>query len=141
MRWLKIMLVYNGLESLGRGFINLVRPTTFYLEPDAPRYAQDAVRVLAITYLALSLVQLGTWRVNDRRAVRTVALASLLFAAGVGVQAAAQGTGSTDAFHQAEVIGPLTLNNVALNVLWTAIYAGLLVRESRLATQGNVTSR
>lgn len=134
MRWLKVMLAYNGVESLLRGVANLVDPTMFYLQPDAPPYAMDAVRVLAITYLALGLIQLGAWRVQDRRAVRTVAGASLLFAAGVAIQVATQGSASTDVFHQAGVvIGPVTLSNLGLNVLWTVIYAGLLLRESRMA--------
>lgn len=134
MRGLKILLAINGVFFLVRGLINIVQPTAFYLQPDAPRYAMDAVRVLAITYLAFGLIQLGTWWVVDRRAVRIVAFASLLFAAGVAIQVATQGSASTDGFHQADVIGPLTLNNAAMNVLWTALYAGLLFRESRMPT-------
>lgn len=133
MRALKIMLAYNGVESVLRGVANLAVPTMFYLPSDAPRYAMDAVRVLAITYLALGVIQLGTWRMADRRAVRIVAAASMLFAAGVAVQVATQGSGSTDVFHQAGVVlGPVTLSNLGLNVLWTALYAGLLLREGRM---------
>ena len=134
MRWLKIMLAYNGVESLLRGLVNLATPTVFYLQPDAPGYAQDAVRVLAITYLALGVVQLSTWRVADRRAVRNVAFASMLFAAGVAIQVATQGSASTDVFHSpGVVVGPVTLSNLGLNVLWTVLYGGLLLRESRMA--------
>jgi hypothetical protein len=138
MRALKVMLAYNGVESVLRGLVNLLVPTLFYLEPNAPKYAEDAVRVLGITYLALGLIQLNTWRVPDRRAVRAVAYASLLFAAGVAVQAATQGSASADTFHQAGVVlGPVTLPNVGLNVLWTTLYAGLLVREDRQAHQAS----
>jgi hypothetical protein len=64
-----------------------------------------------------------------------VAFASMLFAAGVAVQVATQGSASTDVFHQAGVvIGPVILSNLGLNVLWTVLYAGLLIRESRMAT-------
>jgi hypothetical protein len=133
MLWLKMMLVYNGIESILRGGANLAAPTLFYLPGDAPAYAADAVRVLAITYLALGVIQLGSWRIGDRRAVRTVAWASMLFAAGVAVQVALQGPGSSDPFHQAGVVlGPITLSNLGLNVLWTVLYASLLVRESRI---------
>jgi len=135
MRALKIMLAYNGIESVLRGVVNLAVPTLFYLPKDAPGYAQDAVRVLAITYLALGVIQLGAWRMQERWAVRVIASASLLFAAGVAVQAATQVSGSTDAFHEAGVVlGPVVLPNVGINVLVTAIYAILLLRESRMAT-------
>ncbi len=66
MRALKVMLAYSGFEFVARGIVNYIQPTTFYLQADAPRYAQDAVRVLAITYLAFGLIHLGAWRVNDR---------------------------------------------------------------------------
>lgn len=132
---LKVMLAYSGLEFVARGIVNFVQPTTFYLQADAPRYAMDAVRVLAITFLVFGIVHLGAWRVNDRRAVRLVAMASMLFAAGAAVQAATQGSASTDLWHQAGVVlGPVILPNVGLNVLWTVIYAGLLIREARMAT-------
>jgi hypothetical protein len=133
MRALKILLAINAVFFLVRGLINVVQPTAFYLESDAPGYAMDAVRVLGITYLVLGLIQLGTWWVADRRAVGIVAFASLLFALGVAVQVATQGSASTDGFHQADVFGPLTLNNAAMNVLWAVLYAGLLLRESRMA--------
>jgi len=133
---LKVMLAYSGFEFVARGIVNFVQPTTFYLQADAPGYAMDAVRVLAITYLAFGLVHLGAWRVNDRRAVRLVAMASMLFAAGAAVQAATQSPASTDLWHQPGVVlGPVTLPNVGLNVLWTAIYAGLLLREGRAVTR------
>ena len=123
--WLKTALAVNGVFFLWRGSLDIVEPTSFYLQPDAPTYAMDAVRVLGITYLALGLIQLGTCRVADRRAAQIVAGASLLFAAGVAVQAATQGSASTDAFHQ------LSPGPAVENLLVAVLYAGLLLRESR----------
>lgn len=120
MRWLKIGLAVNGGFFLWRGFLNILQPTSFYLEPEAPKYAMDAIRVLGITYLALGLIQLGTWCVPDRRAVRIVAGASLLFAAGVFAQAATQGSASTDSFHQ------LSPGPAVENLLVAVLYGGLL---------------
>jgi hypothetical protein len=132
MHALNVMLAWNGFESIARGLVNLARPTIFYLPPEAPKYAQDTVRVLAITYLAVGVMQLGACRLKDRQAVRLVAGASMLFAAGVALQAATQGSGSSDVFHQSgERIGPVTLNNAWINVLWSTIYAVLLLREAR----------
>jgi len=80
--------------------------------------------------LALGVIQLGAWRLQERRAVRVIASASLLFAAGVAVQAMTQSPASTDAFHQAGVVlGPVILPNVGINALVTAIYAILLLRK------------
>jgi hypothetical protein len=59
MRLLKIMLAANGAVFLLRGSLNIVQPTSFYLESDAPTHGQDAVRILGITYLAVGLVHLG----------------------------------------------------------------------------------
>jgi hypothetical protein len=131
VRWLKVMLAVNGALFLWGGSLDILQPTSFYLEADAPVYAMDAIRVLGITYLALGLIQLGAWQVADRRAVRVVAGASLLFAAGVGVQAVTQGSASADAFHQ------LSPGPAAENLLVALLYAGLFAREIRLAaTQG-----
>jgi len=127
MRLLKIMLAVNGAVFLVRGFLNIVQPGSFYLEADAPTYAQDAIRVLGITYVTLGLIQLGMWWVRDRRAVRIVAGAALLFAAGVAIQAVTQRPGSSDAFHE------LALGSAAENALVVALYAALLFRERRQA--------
>lgn len=90
MRWLKTMLAVNGAVFLWRGSLDILQPTSFYFQSDAPVYAMDAVRILGITYVALGLIQLGVWPVTDRRAVRIVAGGSLVFAACVAVQAATQ---------------------------------------------------
>ncbi len=127
MRVLKVLLAINGAVFLWRGSLDLVQPTAFYLEPDAPKYAMDAVRVIGITYLAVGLIQLGMWRVTDRLAVRVVASASLLFGAGVAIQAVTQGSGSADAFHR------LAPGPAVENVLVALLYAALLYRESRTA--------
>jgi hypothetical protein len=125
IRLLKIALAVNGVVFLGRGSIDLVQPTSFYLQPDAPKYAMDAVRVLGVTYISLGLIQLGMWWAPDPRAVRIVASASLLFAAGVAAQAATQGSASTDPFHQ------LSPGPAAENLLVAVLYAGFLAWDAR----------
>jgi hypothetical protein len=125
---LKVLLAVNGVVFLWRGSLDLLQPTSFYLESDAPPYAIDAIRVLGITYVALGLIQLGMWRVSERLPLRIVAGASLLFAAGVAVQAATQGGTSGDAFHQSSP-GP-----AVENALVAVLYAVLLSRDLRTAT-------
>ncbi len=125
MRALKLLLAINGAVFLWRGFLDIVQPTDFYLESNAPKYALDAVRIIGITYLTVGLIQLGMWRVTDRLAVRVVAGASLLFGAAVAVQAATQGSGSADAFHR------LAPGPALENALVALLYAVLLYRESR----------
>jgi multisubunit Na+/H+ antiporter MnhG subunit len=120
---LKLLLTVNGAVFVVRGLINLVRPTSFYLEADAPAYAQDAVRVLGVTYATLGAVQLWMAVAGDRSAVRTVAGASMLFAAAVATQAALQRSGSADAFHR------LRLGAAAENGLVAGLYATLLSRQ------------
>jgi hypothetical protein len=123
MRALKTLLAVNGLVFLVRAFLNVFRPTFFYLESGAPEYARDAVRVLGITYGVVGFMQLGMWRVSDRRAVRVVSSGSLLFAAGVAVQASTQEGSSTARFYQ------MRLASAAENVAVAALYAVLLYRE------------
>ena len=123
MRALKTLLVINGLVFLLRALLNLFRPTSFYLESDAPAYAVDAVRVLGVTYGVLGLIQLGMWRVTDRRAVRIVSAASLLFATGIAAQASIQDTTSGDRFHQ------MRRASAAENLTLVGLYAYLLYRE------------
>jgi len=127
MRALKALLAINGVVFLWRGFLDIVQPTEFYLESDAPKYAMDAVRVIGITYVAVGLIQLGMWRVTDRLAVRVVASASMFFGAAVAVQAATQGSGSADAFHR------LAPGPAVENALVAILYAVLIYRESRAA--------
>ena len=126
--WLKIALAINGAIFLWRGSLDIAQPTSFYLQSDAPTYAMDAVRVLGVTYVALGLIQVGTWWVADRRAVRIIAGASLLFAAGVAVQAVTQGSASADSFHR------LSPGPAVENLVVAVLYAGLLLRERRMAT-------
>lgn len=129
MRWLRTALAINGAVFLLRASLNLVEPTNFYLQPDAPDYALDAVRVMGSAYLALGLIQLGMWLVRERMAIRVVAGASMLFAAAVFIQAMLQGVGSADAFHRLRP-GPAAENGlVALS------YAILLLSEDRATTE------
>ena len=128
MRWLKILLAINGVAFLAYAASNILLPTSYFLEADAPKTAVDAVRVVGIAYGALGLIQLGMWWVADRLALRIVAGASLLFCAGFAAQAALQGSASNDPFHQ------LGLVVAAGNGLVALIYAWLLYRESQTAT-------
>jgi len=108
MRWLKILLAINGVAFLAYAASNILLPTSYFLEADAPKTAVDAVRVVGITYGALGLIQLGMWWVADRLAL--------------------QGSASNDPFHQ------LGLVVAAGNGLVALIYAWLLYRESQTAT-------
>lgn len=134
MRALKTLLAVNGLVFLIRALLNVFRPTSFYLESGAPEYASDAVRVLGITYGVLGSIQLGMWRVSDRRAVLVLSSGSLLFAVGVAVQAMNQAGSSTDRFHQ------MRLASAAENVAVAGLYAFLLYREHQSATPPPLTS-
>jgi hypothetical protein len=128
MRWLKILLALNGVVFLWRAFNNIFRPTSFYLLSDAPKYAVDAVRVIGISFIALGLIQLGTWWVVDRLAVRIVAGASLLFAVGFVALAAMMGSTSADAFHR------IRFGSIAENTVVVVLYAILLFRTGQTAT-------
>lgn len=123
MRWLKIVLAINGVVLIGYAVSNTVAPTSYFAPSDAPGYAIDVIRVVAVSYLALGLVQLGTWWVTDRRAVRLVAGASLVYAAGFGILGATIGTGSSDAFHQVGLVAGIG------NIVVAVVYAFLLYRE------------
>ena len=127
VRLLKVALAVNGAVFLWRGSLDVLQPASFYLEPDAPNYAADAIHVLGITYVALGLIQLGMWRVTERRPVRIVAAASMLFGTGVAVQAMTQGSASSDAFHQ------LSPGPAIENTLVALLYAALLYREAQAA--------
>lgn len=127
MRWLKILLAINGIAFVFYAVSNTVAPSSFFLPTEAPGYAVDAIRVLAVAYLALGLVQLGSWFVKDRQAVQLVAGASLVFVVGFAILAATQGTGSSDSFHQ--IGSAIAIGNGAVAVL----YAFLLYRERTAA--------
>lgn len=129
MRWLKVLLAINGVAFVFYAVSNIFLPTSYFLPAGTTGYAVDLVRVVGMAYGALGLIQLGMWLVTDRLTVRIVAIASLLFAAGFAVQAAIQGTGSTDTFHQ------IGLGVAAGNAVVVALYGYLLYRE-RTATIG-----
>lgn len=123
MRWLKILLVVNGVAYLAYAASNIFMPTSYFVPSDAPGYAVDVTRVVGIAYLALGLIQLGTWWVTERFAVRLIAGASLLYSAGFAALAAVQGSGSSDPFHQ------LGVGIAAGNTVVAVLYAFLLYRE------------
>ena len=125
MKSLKTMLAINGVVFLIRAFTNFFRPTSWYIDPGAPRNAVDAVHVVGITQAALGLTQIGMWSVDDRRAVRAVSGASMLFAVGIALKALSQGSGSTDAFHR------MRYTSAAENIGVAALYGVLLLQEQR----------
>lgn len=135
MRSLKTALVTNGLIFLVRAFINLVRPTSWYVDANAPKNAVDTVHVVGITYAAFGVSQIGMWRVTDRRAVRAVSGASMLFAVGIAAKALTQGSGSVDASHR------LRYASAAENVLVALLYAVLLYRERQSEGGGVLWSK
>ena len=123
MRWLKILLAINGVVYLFYAASNALAPTSYFLPSDAPDYAVAVVRVVAVSYLAIALIQLGMWMVTDRLAVRIVASASLVFTAGFAVVAATAGSGSSDPFHQ------IAIGAAGGNAIVAILYAILLYRE------------
>lgn len=123
MRWLKILLVVNGAVFLLYAATNTIAPTSYFLPSDAPDYAISVVRVVAMTYLAMGLIQVGMWWVMDRLAIRIVAGASLVLTAGFAILAATGGSASSDAFHQLGVLAGAT------NAIVAILYAFLLYRE------------
>ena len=125
MRVLRGVLATNGAVFLLRAVLNVFRPTSFYLEPDAPKYAADAVQVMGITYASLGAIQIGVSQLADRAAVQIVSGASMLFAGGVAAKAATQSSGSQDGFHR------MRLASAAENLIVAALYGALLVRSNR----------
>ncbi len=123
MKPLKTTLILNGVVFLVRAGTNLFKPTSWYVDADAPKSAVDAVHVIGIAYAALGLTQLGMWGVSDRRAVRAVSGASLAFAAGMAAKALTQGSGPTDAFHR------MRYASAAENAGVAVLYALLLSRD------------
>lgn len=101
MRWLKILLLVNGLASVLYVFSNILLPTSFFAPSDAVAgYGLDAVKLLGLGYLPLGIIQLGCWRVADRFSIRLIAVASMVYAAGFALLAATASSGSSDPFHQ-----------------------------------------
>lgn len=126
MRALKIVLGFNGIVFVVRAALNLIRPTSFYLEADAPDYAVEAVRVLGVTYAVVGLIQLKQVGASDRTSVRAVTWASLLFGSGISVIALSMGPSST-AFYK------MRTASIAENIGVAGLYGILLIRESREA--------
>ena len=118
------MLAINGLVFLLRSVINLLKPTSFYLEPEAPGYARDAVRVLGVTYGVLGMTQLGVSRSDDSNSIRTVSVASMLFALGAAVASVAQNKDSKTAFRR------MRLASATENLGVVALYA-VILKKSR----------
>ena len=131
MKPLQAALVTNGLIFLVRAITNLLRPKSWYVDANAPPNAVDTVHVLGITYAALGVSQIGMWPATDRKTVRAVAGASLLFAAGIAIKAVTQGGGSVDAFHR------MRYASAAENALVGLGYAVLLHRERSEQTRSN----
>ena len=123
MRWLKLLLAINGIILVFYAASNTIAPTSYFLPADVPGYAIDVTRVLAVGYLALGLVQLGTWFVTDSDAVRLVAFGSLVFVAGFAILAVTNAKGSSDPFHE------FGLAVGAANGVVAVLYALLLYRE------------
>lgn len=122
MKPLKTALALNGVVFLVRAGTNFLKPRSWYVDANAPQNAVDAVHVIGIAYAAVGLIQIGMWRVSDRRAVRAVSGASLAFAAGMAGKALTQGSGPADAFHR------MRYASAAENVGVAALYAVLLSR-------------
>ena len=127
MRWLKVLLAVNGALFVLSGVSTIALPTAWFLPAAAPGYAMDLARVVGVFHLGLGLIQLGTWLVMDRLAVRLVAFASLVVEAGIGAQAALQGAGSTATFHR------LGVAQAVVGVAFAVLYALLLNRERAAA--------
>ncbi len=60
----------NGIAFLLYAISNFIAPSSFFVPPEAPGYALDVLRVLSVGYLAMGLIQLGSWFVNDRLAIQ-----------------------------------------------------------------------
>ena len=120
---LRAAMSLNGAVFLVRGSLNLRDPHSFYLEPGAPPYAKDAVRVLGITYVTLGLCQLVVANTSDRRTLHGVAGASLGFAAGLAVQGLVQQRGTLDRYHV------LSRTSAAENAVVGVVYALLIARD------------
>ena len=78
--------------------------------------------MLSVGYLAMGLIQLGSWLVTDRLAIQIVTGGSLVSVAGFGLLSATQGTGSSDTFHK------MGLTLAIGDLVFAALYAILLSR-------------
>ncbi len=123
MRWLKLLVAINGVIFVFYSGTNAFIPGLYFLPSDAPDYAVAVVHVVAVAYLTIGLVQVGTWMLTDRLAVRVVAFGSMVFAAGFAIVAGTAGTASSDGFHQFSLIAAVGHAIIAI------VYAYLLYRE------------
>lgn len=126
MQALRIALVINGLVFVLRATLNIIRPTSFYLEPGAPEFAIDAIRVLGVTYGVLGTIQIAQWWSTERTAVRVVAWGSFLFAVGVSIVALTMDPSSTAPFHE------MRMGSAVENLAVGGLYGFLLLREFRM---------
>lgn len=125
--WLRRALAVNGAVFVLRGALNVVAPRSFYLPPSPPRHAEDVVRLLGVTYLAVAVAQLGTaWRGNEA-AVRTVGAASMLFAGGAAMVAMSPGSSQQTGFERVRRWSALENTAVCVG------YAALTTRAHRAA--------
>ena len=118
-----MVLAINGLVFLLRSVVNLTRPTSFYIEPESPGYARDAVRILGVTYGAFGLTQLGVSGSSDSATIRTVSIASMLFASGAAAAAITQNIDADTGFRRLRWV------SAAENVGLATLYALLLVKD------------
>jgi len=129
MRWLKILLVINGLAFILYGLEALYDPSPFWMPKGSPASVVDIGRAMGLTQLAIGVIQLGTWRITERVAIELVAGVSLVFAAGFGILLGMNtSTTSDDMFHQ------FGLPGAAAWLIVAAPFAGLMYRERRMAT-------
>ena len=118
MRWLKILLLINGIASVSYTFSNILLPTSFFAPSDATGWGLDAVKLVGIGYLPLGIIQLGSWRIAERFTIELIAFASLVYAAGFALLAAVAGSGSSDPFHKVGVGIAAAWVVVALLYVW-----------------------
>jgi hypothetical protein len=123
MRWLKYLLVVNGLASLAYAFSNYFLPTSFFAPSDAAGWGLDAVKLVGAGYLPLAIIQLGSWWATDRFSIRLIAYASIVYAAAFAANAFLAKSGSSDPFH---TYGTVV---AAAWAVVTLLYAWLIYRE------------
>jgi hypothetical protein len=124
MRWLKYLLLINGLAFLAYAFSNYFVPTSFLAPSDAAAgWGLDAVKLVGAGYLPLAIVQLGSWWATDRFSIRLIAYASIVYTAAFAANAIMVKSGSSDMYHT---------YGMGLAAAWavvTLLYAFLIYRE------------
>ena len=128
MRWLKILIALNGVVSVLYGLMGWFMPTQFWAPAGSPVTVINIIQALSSLQLALGIIQLGTWRMNERFGVVLVGVASLFNAFAFGVVLwLASSNPSSDMFHQLGAAGAVVWLVVA------ALYAFLIYRERQEA--------